>query len=134
MHYGEYLVQEKILSAHHILKALQEQRRRRKYLPLLLVEIGAMEDFRALRLATIADYNQQDFLEVLDSEGIISQEQYEMIKEAWTKSGPPLGHLLVEMGYMDEQTRIDSLEQFAHFIGMEGFQNNMTTSEVMARF
>lgn len=112
MHFGEYLVQEKILSAHQILKALDEQRRRRHFIPLLLVELGAMPDYQALKLCTQADMNYEDFLEVLLREGIVSQQQCTQIRTRWMKSGPPLGRLLVEMGLINEATLLTALDEF----------------------
>lgn len=112
MHFGEFLVQQKVMSAHQILKALAEQRRRRKFIPLLLVELGAMEDYRALHYCSLADSQYEDFLEVLLRENIVSQEQCDQIRAAWMKSGPPLGRLLVELGFMDEDTRAAVLEEF----------------------
>lgn len=112
MHFGDYLVQRKILSAHQILKALAEQRRRRKFLPLLLVELGALEDHRALHFCSQADQSNEDFLDVLLHEGFVSQEQCELIRNTWMRSGPPLGRLLVELGFMDEGTREEVLEDF----------------------
>ena len=112
MHFGEYLVQQKFLSAHQILKALAEQRRRRKFIPLLLVESGAMPDYQALKLCTVADQNCEDFLDVLRREGCISSQQFTQIRIAWMGSGPPLGRLLVELGFMNEETRVAALEEF----------------------
>lgn|GEM_PF-6244687 len=112
MHFGEYLVQQKILSAHQVLKALGEQRRRRHYIPLLLVELGALPDYRALDLCTKADQKNTDFLEVLLNEGVVSQQQCEQIHATWMRSGPPLGRLLVDLGLMDEATREEALEKF----------------------
>ena len=77
MHFGEYLVHENLLSAHQILKALDEQRRRRKFIPLLLVELGIMEDFRALKLCAISAENHEDFLDSMRSEAIISKQQFQ---------------------------------------------------------
>ena len=105
-------MQQKILSAHQILKALQEQRRRRRFIPLLLVELGAMPDYQALRLCTIADLNYEDFLEVLLRERFVSQQQCTQIRTTWMRSGPPLGRLLVEMKLIDEETRTTALEDF----------------------
>ena len=112
MHFGEFLVQEKILSAHQILKALEEQRRRRRFIPMLLVEQGVMEDYRALNLCARSDERHEDFLDTLCDEGVISAEQSFIIKEAWANSGPQLGQMLVEMGFIDEQTRDDALRKF----------------------
>jgi len=112
MHFGEYLVQQKILSAHQILKALAEQSRRREFLPLLLVEMGALPDYRALRYCTQADGNHEDFLKILLHEGFISQQQFTLIYNSWMRSGPPLGRLLVDMGFLDESTRAEALETF----------------------
>jgi len=112
MHFGEYLVQQKALSAHQVLKALAEQRRRRRFIPLLLVELGAMPDYQVLRFCTQADLNHEDFLEVLVREGYISSQQCVQIRLAWMRSGPPLGSLLVEMGFMNEETREEMLGDF----------------------
>ena len=112
MHFGEYLVQQKILSAHQILKALGEQRKQRKFIPLLLVELGAMPDFQALKFCTMADRNFEDFVEVLLREGCISEEQCTQIRHAWMSSGPPLGRVLVELGFMNEETRKEVLGDF----------------------
>ncbi len=112
MRLGDYLVQRKVLSAHQILKALAEQRRRRKFLPLLLVELGALEDHRALSFCSQADEQGEDFLDVLLQEKFISQEQCHLIRETWMRSGPPLGRLLVELGFMDEATRQELLDEF----------------------
>ena len=103
MHFGEYLVRENILSAHQILKALDEQRKRRKFIPLLLVELGMMDDHRALKLCTISNEEHK---------GIISQQQSNRIRIARDKSGPPLGQLLVEMGFIDEQTCYENLKLY----------------------
>ncbi len=112
MHFGEYLVQQNILSAHQILKALAEQRRRRKFIPLLLVELGALADYRALHYCSVAEQDYVGFLEVLLREEFISEKQCAQIQEAWMRSGPPLGRLLVEMGFIDEQIREEVLEEF----------------------
>ena len=112
MHFGEYLVQEKILSAHQVLKALAEQRRRRVFLPLLLVDMDALEDYRSLKYCSMANENGEDFLDVLVREGLISDDQRDRILKAWMNSGPPLGALCVEMGLMDEETRASTLEDF----------------------
>lgn len=112
MHFGEYLVQQKILSAHQILKALAEQGKRREFIPLLLVEMGALEDYRALRFCTIAQKESTDVLEVLVREKFINEEQCDQIRLAWARSGPPLGRLLVELGFMDEETLVEALEEF----------------------
>ncbi|NOZ41250.1 MAG: hypothetical protein GXP24_13640 [Planctomycetes bacterium] len=112
MHFGEFLVQQKVLSAHQILKALAEQSNRREFIPLLLVELGALDDYRALRYFTIADQNHSGFLEVLVNEQFISEKQHTQIHDAWQRSGPPLGRLLVEMGFIDEATCAESLEEF----------------------
>jgi len=112
MHFGEYLVQQKILSPHQILKALDKQRRRRIFIPLQLVELGAMPDYQALRLCTQADLNHEEFLDVLLNEGLVSQQQCTQIRIAWMRSGPPLGSLLVEMGLINEEIRAVVLEEF----------------------
>ncbi len=112
MHFGEYLVQQNILSAHLVLKGLAEQRRRRKFVPLLLVELGALADYRALRYCSIAEQSHSGFLEVLVREGFISEVQSAQIHDSWMRSGPPLGQLLVEMGFIDEQTLEEVLEEF----------------------
>ncbi len=112
MHFGEFLVQQKILSAHQILKALDVQRRQRHYIPLLMVEQGALPDYRALRMCTQADEHYEDFLEVLVREGLVNQQQSDMIRSAWIRSGPPIGRLLVELGYINEQVLEESLEEF----------------------
>ena len=112
MHFGEFLVQKKILSAHQVLKALAEQRRRRRFLPLLLVEQNSLEDYRALRYYAQAEQSSEAFLEVLVEEKLISKEQCSRIRSTWTRSGPPLGSLLVEMGFMDESTRVELLDSF----------------------
>jgi hypothetical protein len=112
MHFGEYLVQQNILSAHQVLKGLAEQRRRRKFVPLLLVEMGALADYRALRYCSIAEQSHSGFLEVLVSKGYISEGQSAQMHDSWMRSGPPLGQLLVELGFMDEQTCTEVLEEF----------------------
>jgi len=112
MHFGEYLVRENILSAHQILKALDEQRKRRKFIPLLLVELGMMDDHRALKLCTISNEEHKDVLDIMREEGIISQQQSNRIRIARDKSGPPLGQLLVEMGFIDEQTCYENLKLY----------------------
>ena len=112
MHFGEYLVQKKVLSAHQILKTLAEQNRRRKYIPLLLADQGSLPDYRVLRLCSQADNNRKDFLEVLLSEKIVTSEQCKKIRRSWIQSGPPLGRLLVEMGWIDGKTCVDMLENF----------------------
>lgn len=112
MYFGEYLVQQKILSPHQILKALDKQRSRRIFIPLQLVELGAMPDYQALHLCTQADLNHEDFLDVLLNEGLISQQQCTQIRITWMRSGPPLGSLLVEMGLMNEEIRAVVLEEF----------------------
>ena len=112
MHFGEYLVKQKILSPHQILKALDEQRRRRHFIPLLLVEQGALPDYQALKFCTEADENYEDFVDVLLHEGIVSEEQCKLIRTAWMRSGPPLGRLLVELGLIDEATRAEALSEY----------------------
>ncbi len=112
MHFGEYLVQRKILSSRQILKGLAEQRRQRKFIPLLLVELGALEDHRALHYCAIADQNHAGFLDVLLREGFISEQQCSRIHDTWMHSGPPLGTLLVELGLIDEGTCAEMLEEF----------------------
>lgn len=112
MHFGEYLVKQKILSAHQVLKALAEQSRRRHSIPLLLVEQGSLTDYVALKFCTQADQNYEDFLEVLLREGYISQQQCTQLRTTWMRSGPPLGLLLVEMGLIDESTRREALAEF----------------------
>jgi hypothetical protein len=112
IHLGEYLVKRKVLSAIHLLKALAEQRKRRKYLPLLLVELGALADHRALRYCSLADQKGKDFLEVLRCEGVISKAQCQQIRLTWMQSGPPIGQLLVEMGFLNRETLEMVLEEF----------------------
>ncbi len=112
MQFGEYLVQNRILSAHQILKALAEQRRRRTFIPLLLVDLGGLADYRALHYYNVAEKNSEDFLEVLLREGFISEEQCVQIRTAWMRSGPPLGKLLVELGFMNEESRAAVLEEY----------------------
>lgn len=112
MHFGEYLVQRKVLSAHQILKGLAEQSRQRKFIPLLLVELGALADHRALHYCATAGQNHTGFLEVLLREGLISEKQCSQIHDTWMSSGPPLGHLLVEMGLVDAETCAEMLEDF----------------------
>ena len=105
-------MQKKVLSAHQVLKALAEQRRRRIFVPLLLVELDSMEDYRALRYYSQADHSSEAFLDVLVEEKVISKEQCARIRSTWIKSGPPLGRLLVEMGFIDEGTRVEMLDAF----------------------
>ncbi len=105
-------MQQKILSAHQILKALAKQRQRRKFVPLLLVEMGALADYRALHYSSIAEQSHSGFLEILVNEGFISAQQSSQIRAAWMNSGPPLGSLLVEMGFVDELTCAEALEAF----------------------
>lgn len=112
MHFGEFLVHKHILSAHQVLKALQEQRRRRHFIPLLLVELGALPDYCALKFCTEADQNGEDFLEIIMREGIISQQQCTQIRTTWRRSGPPLGQMLVELGLINEATLIAALEEY----------------------
>ncbi len=112
MHFGEFLVKQKILSPLHVLKALAEQSRRRQSIPLLLVEQGSLADYEALKFCTQADQSNEDFLEVLLREGYISQQQCTQIRKTWMRSGPPLGLLLVELGMIDETTRQEALAEF----------------------
>lgn len=112
MHFGEYLVQRRVLSAHQILKALAEQNRRRKFVPLLLADQGAMPDYRVLSLWSQADDRHEDFLEVLMAEKFVSLEQSKMIRRSWMRSGPPLGRLLIELGCIDGKKCVDLLKAF----------------------
>jgi len=112
MHFGEFLVQQKVLSAHQVLKGLAAQHARRSFIPLLLVDMGAIADYRALRYCTLADQNQGEFLDVLLTEKVISKQQYDQIRTAWMHSGPPLGLLLVELGFMNQDTLAITLEEF----------------------
>jgi len=105
-------VKQKVLSAHQILKGLAAQRKRRQYIPLLLVDQGALPDYRALRMCTQAEDNHEDFLEVLMHKQFINAEQCKMIRATWMRSGPPLGQILVELGLMNEETLADVLEEF----------------------
>lgn len=126
MQFGEYLVKRKILSAHHILKALAEQRRRRKFLPLLMVELNVLADYRSLRYCTAADQNSEDFLDFLLREGIISKPQFSQLQTTWMQSGPPLGQLLVEMGFLDNDTLECVLEEFAAEKALEEMQAELS--------
>lgn len=112
MHFGEYLVQRRVLSAHQILKALAEQNRRRKFVPLLLADQGAMPDYRVLHLWTQADDRHEDFLEVMKGERFVSPEQCKLIRRSWMRSGPPLGRLLIELGCIDSKKCVDMLKEF----------------------
>jgi len=112
MYFGEFLVQQKVLSAHQILKALDEQRKRRHYIPLLMVDQGALPDHRVLRMCTQADEHHEDFLDVLVHEGLLNEQQSKRIRAAWIRSGPPIGRLLVDLGSMNEETLRESLEEF----------------------
>ena len=112
MHFGDYLVSRKVLSAHQVLKALAEQNRQRKFLPLLLVEMGAMEDYRVLNFCRRAQERNEDFLDVLLDERFISKSQYRELHNTWMKSGPPLGKILVTLGFMDDATKQELLEEF----------------------
>jgi hypothetical protein len=112
MHFGEFLVHRKVLSAHQILKGLAEQRKRRQYIPLLLVEQGSLPDYRALRMCSKAEESRDDFLEVLVEEQFITAEQGEQIRSVWMRSGPPLGQILVELGFMNEETLAATLKEF----------------------
>ena len=112
MHFGEWLVKNRIVSAHQILKGLDQQRKQRHFIPLLLVEQGSLPDYQALRYCTQADQNYEDFLEVLLGEGMISQEQCALIRAAWVRSGPPLGKLLVKLGFLSEDALLEALEEF----------------------
>lgn len=112
MHFGEFLVQRKVLSAHQILKALAEQRRRRWFIPLLLVDQGALEDYRSLHYYAQAGHSSEAYLEILFQEKMISREQLDRIRTTWIQSGPPLGDLLVELGFIDECTRDEMLDEF----------------------
>lgn len=112
MHFGDFLVQQKVLSAHQVLRALAEQRRRRQFIPLLLVELEILPDYQALHYCSKADVTGSDFLDVMVHEGLISDEQRLLIHDRWMCSGPPLGILLVEMGLMDAQTRQELLDEF----------------------
>ena len=80
--------------------------------PLLLVEQNSLEDYRALRYYAMAEQSSEAFLEVLVEERLISKEQSSRIRSSWTRSGPPLGSLLVELGFMDEATRVEMLDAF----------------------
>lgn len=112
MHFGEYLVQRRVLSAHQILKALAEQNRRRKFVPLLLADQGVIPDYRVLKLWTQADDHHEDFLEILKGERFVSPEQYKLIRRSWMRSGPPLGRLLIELGWIEGKKCADMLKAF----------------------
>lgn len=105
-------MQQKILSAYTIVKALAEQSRRRKYLPLLLVELGALPDHHALHLCSKAASEHKEFLEVLLADGLISSEQGDVIRTAWMESGPQLGRVLIDMDFIDARTCTNALENF----------------------
>lgn len=112
MHFGDYLVSRKVLSAHQVLKALAEQNRQRKFLPLLLVDLGAMEDYRVLKYCKRAQERNEDFLDVLLEERYISKTQHRELRATWMNSGPPLGKILVSLGFMDESTKEALLAEF----------------------
>lgn len=116
MKFGEYLVENGLIDMEQLDAALEEQQRRRGHLPRLLIEQGLMSDesiVLAMERAKCADLS---LLEVAEQRGDITAEQRVEIEQRHRESGPRLGELMVEMGMIDNETRIRSLAILAGVI------------------
>lgn len=111
--FGEYLVLVGDATAAQVLVALGEQRRRRPFLPELMVRLGFMSDTDVLRLYRVAEERGQEFIATLHEEGKLSRSQALQIDSNWRASGPPIGVIMTELGMISNETREQRLREFA---------------------
>lgn len=96
--------------------ALEEQVRRRCHLPRLLIEEGLMSDESIVLALEQAKFADIGLLESAERRGDITTEQRVEIEQRHRQTGPRLGELLVELGMIDNETRIRSLAILAGVI------------------
>lgn len=106
---GEMLVEHKILSEVQLLEALSVQKRERKLLGEIIVELGYLTKEK-LDSALALQYGSK-LGEILINKKLISFEQLQNVLEEQKNSTYSLGEILVMKGFVTEADMIEGLAQ-----------------------
>ena len=109
---GDMLVENKILSEAQLLEALSVQKRERKLLGEIIVELGYLTKEK-LDSALALQYGSK-LGEILINKKLISFEQLQNVLEEQKNSTYSLGEILVMKGFVTEADMIEGLAQQYH--------------------
>jgi hypothetical protein len=115
MRFGQHLVDSGVVTEVQVLHALDEQDRRRGSTAYVAVERGLMPPRLAFDLANEAREANADFLDHAHGNGHLTMQKLKVIRDRWSAGAPPLGRLLVEMGYLTSEEWLASLNEFIAF-------------------
>jgi hypothetical protein len=111
MLFGQYLLEAEVVSEEQLLEALLVQQERRTSLPRLAFESGIVD--RSSCLGALHSDDSPGFVDGLAATNQLSPFQLERLISLWRKSAPPLGMLLVELGFISDEERIAALSEFS---------------------
>jgi hypothetical protein len=112
MKFGEYLVHFGLVSRNDVLRTLEEQNRRRTFIPRMLVDRGILSAEDALKYWDDAIEQPEDYLVNMVISGHITHQQGAEVRNAWRRSAPPIDILLVQLEILTEEGRCQALAQF----------------------
>src|SRR4051812_38670100 len=112
MLFGEYLIQQGLVQADHILVALIEQLRTIPSTCELVFECQLIEPEAIFRALTYQQRHGIDFQSSAEALGIWSSEVAARVNSELQKRRRPLGEILVQKGFLSLQTLSSALDSY----------------------